>query len=187
MGQKSIKSSKDHGLTILSLEPFSLKQREKIALQYGNHAFRTMVTRVFSLLGMAFYFFLRPKLLWKTFFSKKKKDWAPGWWLIAYVLPKMCPYFSENWDLPGGESLTWQLQWHRLDLMSRWCIQLSAGWLRTQCDDWACFLPAVPSLGCCCGLVPAQPLLRTFLSSPVLLGSSAFISFSPSVIRGMFC
>lgn len=84
MGQKSIKSSKDHGLTILSLEPFSLKQREKIALQYGNHAFRTMVNTSVFFAGNGFLFFSKAKAFMENILLKEKKRLGP--WLVTNSL-----------------------------------------------------------------------------------------------------
>lgn len=78
-------------MTVVPLESSSLKRDEVAVREDPNHG-----NALFSLLGVAFFFFKKKaKALMETFFSKKKER-APGWQSAVYVLPQMCPQFSEN-------------------------------------------------------------------------------------------
>lgn len=88
------------GLAFLPLELLSLKQKEKIALRYElDHD-----KQVFALLEMAFFFF-KPRLLWKTFLSKKKKRVGP-WLAINSLCCFRCAHTFLRLEIGGVVSLS---------------------------------------------------------------------------------
>lgn len=96
----------------------------------------------------------------------------------------MCPHFSETWDWRGGEPLTWQLQWNRLDFVLGLMPSASA-------EDWERRV-IIERSSCCPALQmgPWASIGRECAQPPLLWRSHAhplWLTFLLCRISGLFC